>query len=209
MKVVNTQEIQAQFLHKVFQYEPECFIEVGCFEGTASKTVKSKMPSCNVTAYEADPRNYIYFHSSLKDAGVHHVWGAVSNYNGTADFKIQSVPGKMERLWGNNSLSARNDNYTQYVDFPVRVKSLDVLHSDVSSACIWIDAEGCAYEVLQGAEKLLERTQCMLIEVEAIQHWENQKVDCDVIALLQSKGFEVIVRDQEYPEQYNILVEKV
>lgn len=206
--MMSTQEIQALFLEKVVAYGPERFLEVGCFEGNTSRTVKTTLPNCEVVAYEADPRNYIYFNSDIQSSNVKHVWAGISNFTGKENFYLQSVPGKMNHLWGNNSLNQRNDDYTKYVEFPVDVYTLDTLHNPEKTTCMWVDAEGCAYEVLEGAVSLLKNVQCMLIEVESTDHWTDQKMDADVISLLEDQGFTVIARDQEYPQQYNILVER-
>ena len=90
----------------------------------------------------------------------------------------------------------------------VSKNTLDNLHNTNSeSFCLWIDAEGHGYEVLQGAKEVLKKTQLIFIEVEETGHWVNQKLDRDILEFLEN-DFDAVARDQEYPKQYNLVFKR-
>lgn len=195
------------FLSKTISYGPTDFIEVGCFEGSASKRISKELPSCNVTAYEANPENYDHFKNDLSEYNINHIQKGVSNYNGEATFYRRELPTK--KKVGNNSLMQRVDNRYYANEVKIECVTLDEAHySEDKTFSIWIDAEGHAFQVLQGADKVLSKTKYVFIEVEGIQFWKDQKLDSDIVDYLSRKGFIPVKRDTEMGDrQYNILFE--
>ena len=214
MTVLSNEELTNMFLNSVVTLRPDFFIEVGCFEASASIYVSSKLPECNVYAYEANPHNYSNFKDQLLQYNFNYVNKAISDFHGTTQFYLQKLKkknkNKNKHVRGNNSLLKRTDRKVEYEEVSVNCNTLDNLHyQEDSTYALWIDAEGKGFEVLTGSEQILKKTKLLLIEVESIRHWKEQLLDYDVIALLTMHGFKQIYRDQEYPEQYNILFEKV
>jgi hypothetical protein len=70
---------------------------------------------------------------------------------------------------------------------------------------LWIDVEGCAYEVLCGARRVLEDTLLLMVEVEDKAFWIGQKTAPDVKRLLFGSGFVPVARDFEFKSQYNMV----
>ena len=204
MATLTNKELVQLFINIVHQYSPDVFLEIGCLEGSTSKIIKNSLPDCEVYAYEADPINFITYNYNLKEAGINHIWAAISDETKETIFYVQN-PRKDVLIWGNNSLKTKPNPYNKYIEFPIKSYTLDFLHKQGKTYCMWIDAEGLAYQVLKGAKAVLTCTKYILVEVESEELWENQIIDTKVIDFLAKKGFELLAKDQEYPSQYNIL----
>jgi len=205
MKEYTVKDLVDEFFKKIQQSHLSHFFEIGCFSAEFSKRL-SKKSDCKITAFEANPYNYKRFKDSIEAAGINFIHSAISNVNDSLTFKIQN--GKEEA--GNNSLLKRETLPKKgYTEVSVKCSKLDEYYSDdIKSAALWIDAEGVGYEVLEGAQSILEKTKYVFIEVEEIRYWKNQKLDSDIISFMRSKGFEPIARDREYKHQYNIIFER-
>ena len=205
MILVSNSEIVEMFYNKTIQAAPTEFIEVGCYEGSASKYLSKKMPNCFVTAYEANPINFKHFSKDLKNYNINYVHNAISNFTGETTFHL--LNSKKTNI--KSSLSERT-KAKKTVPVSVNCNTLNELHYNNNhnhTYSMWIDAEGHGYEVLEGASNLLENTTHILIEVEKEQWWVDQKLYTDVINLLKSQNFTPIAYDREW-SQYNILFEK-
>lgn len=203
MILLSNTEIVKLFYDKTIEANTTEFIEIGCYEGNASKYLSTEMPNCKVTAYEANPVNFAHFSKELNAYNINYVNKAICEYDGETTFHL------LDSLKINikSSLSKRTK---QRRTKPVLVKcnTLDTLHyRNDHTYSLWIDAEGHGYEVLQGASKLLDNTKYILIEVEKQSFWINQKLDIDVMNLLKFKRFSPIAYDRDWA-QYNILFEK-
>jgi FkbM family methyltransferase len=203
MILISNTEIVKLFYDKTIESNTTEFIEVGCYEGSASKHLSTKMPNCKVTAYEANPVNFAHFSKELNAYNITYVNKAICEYDGETTFHL------LDSLKTNikSSLSKRT-KAKRSTPVSVKCNTLDTLHyHDDHTYSLWIDAEGHGYEVLQGASKLLDNTKYILIEVEKHSFWVDQKLDTDTIDLLKSKNFTPIAYDRDWT-QYNILFKK-
>jgi FkbM family methyltransferase len=204
MILLSNLKIVELFYEKAIQCNPTEFIEVGCFEGSASKHLSTKLPNCRVTAYEANPINFEHFSKELTNYNINYVNKAISNFNGDTIFFLLNPTKKNIK-----SSLAKRSKPRKTTPVLVKCDTLNNLHYNVNHTyCMWIDAEGVGYEVLEGASDILDNTKYILIEVEKEQFWVGQKLDTDVISLLKLKGFAAVAKDREF-SQYNILFEKI
>ena len=126
---------------------------------------------------------------------------ALDDHEGSADFHFFS--GKP--MPGNASLFERNDKKTTR-KITVPVTTLDKISENIPEGiALWIDVEGKGYEVLNGGKETLKKTNVLIIEVEQIPFWKNQKLDYDVKEFLENEGFVFVDQDQEYAQQYNMV----
>lgn len=203
MILLSNTEIIKLFYDKTIEANTTEFIEVGCYEASASKHLSTEMPECKVTAYEANPVNFAHFGKELNDYNIDYINKAISNFNGETTFHLLNS----SKINIKSSLSKRTES-RRTIPVTVECNTLDTLHyKDNHTYSLWIDAEGHGYEVLEGASKLLDNTKCILIEVENYAVWIDQKLDTDVINLLKSKNFIPVAYDRDWT-QYNILFEK-
>lgn len=205
---ISNLELITEFYKVLDDINPDYFLEVGAFKAETSCYVSEKFTNCKVTAYEANPYNYAKFKQDLSKYNFDYINMAVSNTSNPVTMYLQNKTskGNDKFIRGNNSLLKRKNTKKGFTNVTVDCNTLDNLYTNRDKKFVlWIDAEGKGYEVLQGAETLLDNTHAVFIEVEQKQFWEDQKLDVDIISYLESKGFNCYKRDQEFKDQYNIL----
>lgn len=211
INVVEHKELKQKFFDLVITNAPNHFLEIGAFEADASNYIANKLPNTRCTAFEANIYNFNHFKDNFKNIfNLDYKNLAISNYDGNAKFYVQVKRNKkkFKPVRKNNSLLERSDSLFEYKEIIVDCNKLDTLYNDTESFCLWIDAEGKGYEVLEGAKNILKNTKYILIEVEEKPYWKAQTLDSEVIKYLKNLDFEILLRDQEYDHQYNILFGK-
>ncbi len=208
MGILTNKQLVSLFYKKAKEIKPDIFCEIGAYEASASKEL-SDIENISIFAYEANKYIYEMYRNDKGLKNVNYKNLAISNTIGKVNFYIMKDYVKS----GANSLLKRNtETYSnlEYELTEVDSFTLDSLHSKdkEKSYVLWIDVEGCGLQVLEGSKEILKNTKLILIEVENIQHWEDQKMDKEIISFLESYGFKIVARDQEYPNQYNIMFEK-
>ena len=209
--IISNKQLVSNFFDLVYKYNPSYFLEIGAFDASTSLKVAKQLPNTNCIAYEANKYNYNYFVESidvLPNFKYEHL--AISNHNDSVTFFVQRQKNKkkIKPVRKNNSLLERSDTAFMYEEISVNCKTLNSIYSNTSTYCLWIDAEGKGYEVLEGATDILKNTKYIFIEVEQKQFWKEQKLDTDIIEFLSNAGFKILAQDQEYENQYNILFGK-
>ena len=208
MGILTNKQLVSLFYKKAKEIKPDIFCEIGAHEASASKEL-SDIENISIFAYEANKYIYEIYRNDKGLKNINYKNLAISNTIRKVNFYIMKDYVKS----GANSLLKRNtETYSnlEYELTEVDSFTLDSLHSKdkEKSYVLWIDVEGCGLQVLEGSKEILKNTKLILIEVENIQHWEDQKMDKEIISFLESYGFKIVARDQEYPNQYNIMFEK-
>ena len=72
--------------------------------------------------------------------------------------------------------------------------AVEELSPQPRSIGLWIDVEGSAFEVLEGAAMISDRVTCIHVEVESRALWQGQRLCPDVMALLARRGFRPVAR---------------
>jgi FkbM family methyltransferase len=189
---------------------PQVTFELGAHAGRFSRAVKAASPQTQVHAFEANPYTHARFLPELQalDVGYHHL--AAGDEDKDCVFKVaRSRDGADLKLTlGSNSLRTKAQDI-EYEDAPVRMTTVDAFAAAQGLAgqptALWIDAEGCAFEVLTGARRTLEDVQLLMVEVEDRQFWIGQKTAPEVKRLLFRSGFIPVARDFEFKSQYNMI----
>ena len=88
MILIPNTEIVKLFYDKTIEANTTEFIEVGCYEGSASKHLSTEMPNCKVTAYEANPVNFAHFSKELNLYNINYVNKAICEYDGETIFHL-------------------------------------------------------------------------------------------------------------------------
>jgi FkbM family methyltransferase len=189
---------------------PQVTLELGAHAAAFSRAVKAEMPQAQVHAVEANPYCHARFQAEAAAAGVgyHHL--AVGEEVREAVFKIaRRRDGKeLSPTRGSNSLRTKPLD-VDYEDAAVSMVTVDHFVAGQGLAgrptAMWIDVEGCAFEVLSGARRTLEDTTLLMVEVEDKPFWTGQKTAPEVNRLLLRSGFIPVARDFEYKGQYNLV----
>ena len=200
-----------RFIQVVRDSRPQVVLDVGAWDGRLAKACVTAAPDAAVHAFEANP--YVYDHKAprLIGTGVNYHHLAVGAEVGEATFSVVRHFKGMDASpkAGSNSMRRRLLDNVEYEDFQVPMITIDAFASEHDllgrSCALWMDLEGCAYEGLTGAPRMLETTHVVMVEVEARQLWVGQKTADDVEALLNSFAFVQVGRDQQYGDQYNVL----
>ena len=204
-------ELSARFMQVVRDTQPQVVLDVGAWDARLAKACVTAAPDAAVHAFEANP--YVYDNKAPRLAGTgvnyHHL--AVGAEVGEVTFSVvRHFKGKdASPKAGSNSMRRRLLDNVEYEDFQVPMTTIDAFaaeHDLLGRPCaLWMDLEGCAFEGLTGARRMLETTVVIMVEVEARQLWVGQKTADDVEALLNGSGFVQIGRDEQYGDQYNVL----
>jgi FkbM family methyltransferase len=203
--------LRSLFIDLVCELGPPLTAEIGAFDADFSRTIKRRLPQTRALAFEANPYNHSAMSPAAKADGVDYRHMALSDQDGTAMFNIVAQYGadRYSQVKGNDSLLQRTLDGIVYEKVEVPSARADTVFGapDLAGqrACLWVDVEGAAGAVLEGAQQLLRRTDAILIEVEHHRYWENQWLAGDVDAALQSAGLRPAARDFEYEHQHNLV----
>jgi FkbM family methyltransferase len=180
-------------------------VEIGAKEASASINFMQK-PGRSAIAIEANPYTFEKFTTAARIFGVEVLNVGIGNFIGKSLLKIP-VYGK--------SLTPANASFLNRVepvnthDCEINLITLDSLQTNFISnknTALWIDVEGFGFEVLEGASKYLKfYSPVIFMEVESINHWQNQKNVDAILDKLRLFDFIPILRDEEYETQYNII----
>ncbi len=190
--------------------KPDVFWELGANDAEFSRRLRAAMPRTTFHAFEANPYPYDKFRDLVTSAGVNYHQMAVGPEDGNAIFKVnrrlgdRDLPPEM----GCNSILTKSGDRT-YEEVTVKMITLDNFSAQEGLAgktsAVWVDAEGFAFQVLQGMRETLKHSSFVFVEVEDRQLWEGQKTAGDVKRFLFEHGFIPILRDFEFKQQYNVL----
>jgi len=144
--------------------------DVGSLNGADALRFRRAAPRADILAFEANPENYHAMVATpvLRRAGIETLPYAAAERDGEAEFFVVPVAGP-ENLArrGMSSLYQRPEPDRRGKSVRVPTRRLDGVlatrSTDVTRIALWIDAEGAAYEVLQGAAGVLDRV--LLIHV--------------------------------------------
>ena len=203
------------------EQKSEVFCDIGANKGEAGRRALATRPEMKVFGFEANPKIHNLYRDINIDAGVNWVNFAIAHQPGALTLyvpKVLSRTLKGETLvtrrvieaegTGKSSLLQR-DETAEYEAVSVPAVTLDAfLHENAPDGrvALWIDVEGAASLVLQGALETLSRTDLIIIEVEGFAFWQNQALVRQVLDLLRDHGFAPILRDREYHDaQFNVI----
>jgi FkbM family methyltransferase len=190
---------------------PDLTVEIGAYEAMFSRTMRGH--GIRAIAFEANPYNHQFFSDDprMREAGVEYIHSAVANRDGMTEFHVQKrINGELvDPVRGNNSLFTRTHGQVEYETVSVPVVSLASFFRQNGlvgqSFSAWIDVEGAAYDVLDGAGDMLQSCLTAMVEVEQFSYWRDQRLAHGVMDFLLSRNFIPVARDFEDPHQYNLV----
>ncbi|NEQ76787.1 MAG: FkbM family methyltransferase [Okeania sp. SIO2C9] len=215
-RVLSNKILVELFLDIAKLLKPDNFFDIGSRDGSASITFKKAVPTVKCYAFEGNINNYETFkdREEFKQLSIDYRYLAVSNYNGVADFYIPTeINGnQLSKNIGNASLMTRETKDCQYQSTRVNCTRLDdfCLNNNIEldknkNLALWIDVEGAALQVIEGAKNCLAQTSLILVEVEEHQYWNNSPLADQIINELIFNNFIPVTRDFERLMQYNLL----
>lgn len=187
-------------------------IECGANDASVSKRFINEAPGRSATAIEASPFVYENFKNTNISKGLTYIQVGLSNKKSVIEFNIPKVTDESTSIFG--SFQKLPQYYSEYSSVPVKVEKLDTV-MNVSAkmnapTVMWVDVEGEAFKVLQGASKTLanENTIMIYIEVQESTHYKSERRAIEIVELLESFGFVPVARDFPLADLYNLLLIK-
>ena len=125
----------------------------------------------------------------------------VWNKNGTINFYIENLSNVPSEKWRKGISStrkrAKDSLGIKKVSLPsIRLDSfMKKIWNEPDYIALWIDVEGSAFEVLEGIKGIKEKIVFIHVEVENQKVWENQKLESDILNLLEKMGFILFAED--------------
>ncbi len=175
----------------------DCVCDVGSMDGSESIGFRQALPAAALFAFEANPENLRPMQANpvLREKDVQIVPMAAANYDGLAEFFIVQADYSAHNYQrGMSSLYKRGDGSALQATVSVPTTRLDSFFRQKGlrdlKLALWIDVEGKAYEVIEGAAGLMEQLRVLHVEVETSACIApGQKLYGDVKAILESCGF--------------------
>ncbi len=197
--------LRSYFKKLVLEINPIRFIEIGAHEASISIELK-ELGISEVLAFEANPYVYEKYIQQVKNHGVDYKNLAISNQSGNITLSIPKFSESLARADG--SILSRSAG-AEYVEVSIEAKKLsDIGFNNLTSkdlVALWIDTEGVSFEVIKSSESFSEQIALMLVEVEDISYWENQKKAIEIFELCASLKLIPIMRDLDGRGQYNVI----
>lgn len=190
--------------------------DVGSMDGTDALRFRQVLPDANIIALEPNPENFALMQTDrrLADQSIRCFPFAACNHASEKPFYVVDADYAMGRdrfRRGMSSLHRRFDGTQLAKTVQVRTIRLDdflaVESPDGRPVALWIDTEGSAFEVIDGAEAALPSTLLVHVEVETQAIiGADQKLFRDVKARLEDAGFALLGTDQPpHNLQFNAL----
>lgn len=198
-------------LLSTFRIELVC--DVGSMDGTDALGCRAALPGARIYAFEINPDNLHAMSSNraLQESRIELVPLAIADQDGYADFYVVDALRPSVGSRGMSSLHRRKESpyyETRTVNVPTaRLDTfLNARSHGARSLALWLDVEGKAYEVLQGACGVWNAIRLVHVEVETEPCIASgQVLYPQVRALLQSMGLEEVATDRTWHAQFNAL----
>jgi FkbM family methyltransferase len=178
--------------------------DVGSMDGADALAFSEVVPQANVYAFEPNPYNFRLMHANqaLRERNIQLLPLAASNYDGEAEFfLVEADYHHSNERRGMSSLYTRTGELASTAVVRITTTRLDTFLAgkcapDVRLA-LWIDAEGAAFEVIEGCTGLARQVQLLHVEVESTPCIaQDQKLYPQVKTLLARLGFTELATDR-------------
>lgn len=178
------QILRKTFIELISILKPTVFCDIGANDGNTAIEIRNINKEIKVFGFEANP--FIYSENREKMKNLEIEWHNIAVTDSTGIIKIY-VPRTLSKAYingelvemqiiesentGKSSLLVRNEQAT-YDEYNVDGYTLDefIIKENIlipeNKFCLWIDVEGAADKVINGAKKILDQTQLIFIETE-------------------------------------------
>lgn len=195
--------------------DPDVVLDVGSMDGADSKRFRKLLGKAEIVAFEANPANYSLINSDkeIQNQKIRVVNRLVAGKEGDQSFFIQR-PSQETNTFNRGTSSALPRTEPGMVNEEVRVSSvrldsfLNNEYPQAENVAMWVDVEGFAYEVLESIRDFADRIQLIHVEVETRECWLGQKLEADVLQLLEGMGYILLAHGKNDVQRDLVLVSK-
>jgi FkbM family methyltransferase len=181
------------------ELQPLIIFDVGANYGQTVIKYKTLFPHSKVYAFEPHPEAYVHLNEQARKVENVQTYNlAVGNYNGTADFHLNTYS-ETSSLLSNTQLG--KDIWGEAAMTPagtikVEVCSLDKFIKDniiPSIDILKLDTQGTEYQIIEGASESLAQSKIKMIYTEIItsHSYNNQKEIYEFMTLLYMHSFQL------------------
>lgn len=172
------------FRYLIALTEPAGIMDIGSRDATEAKGFKRISPKSLVMAIEPHPMLFkkIEQDQEVERLGIRPLNFAIADKEGILPFYIN------DPVSLNGSLR-ESANSSAPVEVAVTTMDNILARENVPSLALWIDAEGLAYEILQGGRNALENVWYIHTEFETQPIFTGQKIFRELLNYLADKGF--------------------
>lgn len=209
--IVNTQRL---FTRLLAQLQITDVLDVGSMNGAEALSFRAVVPSARIHAFEPNPHNFALMRTDrrLQQADIRLLPWAVSDRDGeSAFFLVAADYARCDPRRGMSSLHRRGGAWPSDARICVTTTRLDSFFaahcSPAARLALWVDAEGMAYEVIEGLSCVAARVQLLHVEVETqLCIGTQQRLYPEVRQLLRHCGLTELATDQPpWQVQFNAL----
>lgn len=195
---------------------PDLVCDVGSMDASDALRFRRRLPGARIVAFEANPRNLtrLAARADLRRAGIEIVPRLVWNADGERSFfveRVEAADGGDVRH-GISSSRPRTVNSLGSERTRVAAVRLDSFAAGLTPAprhiALWIDVEGAAYEVLEGAAGIAQQVVLVHVEVETRPFWQGQRLKPEVAALAGRLGLMPLARGFNEDQHDLVLVRR-
>ena len=188
---------------------PETIIDIGSNKGQFIMLIEQLFPHKIIYSFEPIEeilekqkrffnykKNIFFYNFALGSNPSTKEFFITKRMDGSSFFKI-------------NTENTKNIHYKIQNQRNIQIRTLDEIIIDqeiIKPVLIKIDVQGFELEVLKGAEKILEKTNYLLIEVSEKEMYQHQPLSNEIITFLQDRNFQIL--KQSFPtriDQSNII----
>jgi len=206
-RIRSTKDLALLFFRALEVFQPDLFVEAGAKDGGSSRRARRRLKGARIVAFEANPYTYDRFRERNEKADIEYVHLAVSDKPGSVTFNVRMSPDGKPVADGRGALTKRADYEHGYMEVSVSSTSLDVFFAgdEFKECALWMDVEGAAQQLFEGAANVLSRTAIAMVEVEDHSFWPGGWLSFDVVRHLHEAGLVPVARDFQAKYQYNIV----
>lgn len=183
---------------KYFGDTAKVIVDAGTRDGKDAAYLQSQLNAGRVIAIDANP--LAIFRTKAEYPQFEIIETALADYIGEAEF--DQIISEREDFAGSSSL-------TKAQDFPgVARKTITVKVTTMAELCdrlkidsldvVKVDLEGYSYEFLIGLGERIKQVKLFHLETETFMRHEGHRSSKEVIALMQSHGFELVDKSYEW-----------
>ena len=179
---------------------PKTIIDIGSNKGQFIMLIEQLFPHKTIYSFEplAEPleiqkrffnykKNIFFYNFALGSNTSTKEFFITERMDGSSFFKI-------------NTENTNNIHYKIQNQRNIQIRTLDEIMIDqeiIQPILIKIDVQGFELEVLKGAEKILEKTNYLLVEVSEKEMYQHQPIQDEIITFLQDRNFHIL--KQNFP----------
>lgn len=175
----------------------QTIIDVGASDGGYAKKIRAIFPQAKIYSFEAILESYQHLSKKFSNDPNFKAFNiCLNNYNGNCDFFINEYKGSSS-LFHMSKLHKDAYPFTQkYYAINTECKRLDTFIEENAlnfedNILLKLDVQGAEWNVLEGAEKILQRVKVVFMEVSFNKLYDNSILFTETIIRMKQLGFKV------------------